>query len=84
MRGVHPHSGEQVMIRKEMTATEAEDRMRAQVAIYVEALRLMTQSKPCDCGCELRKPIFLAPKEYYGIARDALAEAREVGASDAG
>ena len=39
---------------------------------YRAALELMTKSKMCDCGCQMRKPILLKPHHYYAIAKKAL------------
>ena len=39
---------------------------------YRAALELMTKSKMCDCGCQMRNPILLKPHHYYAIAKKAL------------
>ena len=39
---------------------------------YRAALELMTKSKMCDCGCQMRNPILLKPQHYYAIAKKAL------------
>jgi len=49
----------------ELSMAEQNNRYRA-------ALELMTKSKMCDCGCQMRKPILLMPHHYYAIAKKAL------------
>lgn len=36
------------------------------------ALMLMTQVEPCDCGCGGNKPVLMKPHHYYAIAKEAL------------
>ena len=49
----------------ELSMVEQNNRYRA-------ALELMTKSKMCDCGCQMKKPILLKPHHYYAIAKKAL------------
>ncbi len=49
----------------ELSMVEQNNRYRA-------ALELMTKSKMCDCGCQMRNPILLKPHHYYAIAKKAL------------
>ena len=39
---------------------------------YRAALELMTKSKMCDCGCQMKTPILFRPQHYYAIAKKAL------------
>ena len=39
---------------------------------YRSALELMTKSKMCDCGCQMKKPILFKSHHYYAIAKKAL------------
>ena len=49
----------------ELSMAEQNNRYRA-------ALELMTKSKMCDCGCQMKKPILFKPHHYYAIAKKAL------------
>jgi hypothetical protein len=38
-----------------------------------DALKLMTQVEPCDCGCpNALQPVLMKPHHYYIIAKEAL------------
>lgn len=51
---------------------QRDDQQSAEIERLRAALQSMSQTKPCDCGCNGNKAVLLKPAHYYAIAKEAL------------
>lgn len=67
-------TGPKVGVVEDVAAVRAEnEQLRKDAERYRTALKAMTQTEYCDCGCpKAEKPILLMPSHYYALALEAL------------